>query len=304
MENNVYLCGMKESTTLLESDLTLYARWFYYSLLEENDIRVRDGIGFPIFAFRHHNRIKEFLPALIDVVTDKEIEKLIADIKDKLKINIDILNLYMLCAYVNEFIREQYVVFLKKPTKEALEELGELEEITFRDKEGKSVSTSYNNLLIVCMDSAKEYLRTKGEVIETAKMGRYDKIGSTVDRSIVKCQFAYYVAKFLSMQFPDAYREHQGQKTIVSPLEQELILRLMGYFELGLKYETVSTENFRKLIIQYQNLQYPINEYMLYLKHEDLERKINWKNPELKLQKITKEEEDRIWHNPNTLIKD
>lgn len=78
----------------------------------------------------------------------------------------------------------------------------------------------------------------------------------------------------------------------------------MGYFELGLKYETVSTENFRKLIIQYQNLQYPINEYMLYLKHEDLERKINWKNPELKLQKITKEEEDRIWHNPNTLIKD
>jgi len=295
---------MKESTTLLDGDLTLYARWFYYSLLEQNVKRVTDGVQFPIFAHRHHNSIKEFLPALEKVVADKEIEKLIAAIKDKLKISVDILNLYMLCAYVNEFIREQYVVLLKKPTKEALDELGELEEITFRDKEGKSVSTSYNNLLIFCIDSAKEYLRTKGEVIETAQMARYDKIGSTVDRSIVKCQFAYYVAIFLSMLFPHAYREHQGQKTIVSPLEQELILRLMGYFELGLKYDTVSTENFRKLIIQYQNLQYPINDNMLYLKHEDWERKINWKNPELKLHKITKEEEDRIWHNPNTLIKE
>ena len=265
-------------------------------------MRVRDGICFSVFAARHHNCIKDFLPALYEIVADKGIETLIASINEKLKIRIDVLNLYMLCAYVNELIREQYVVLLKKPTKEALEELGELEEIVFKDKEGKIVSTSYDNLLKVCLESAIEYLRTKGEVIETAKIGRYDKIGSMVDKSIIKCQFAYYVAKFLSIAFPDANREHQGKKTIVSPLEQELILRLMGYFELGLKYDTVSTDNFRKLIIQYQNLKYPINDYILYLKHDDWGRKINWKNPELKLQKVSKEEEDIIWHNSNTLI--
>ena len=193
--------------------------------------------------------------------------------------------------------------FVEKPTLEALDELDDVEEIVFRDKEGKTVSTSYNELLQVCLESAKEYLRSKGDVIETAKMGRYDRIGSTIDKSIIQCQFAYYVATFLAEAFPEANREHQGKKTIVSPLEQELILKLMQYFDLGLKGNSTSTDNFRKLISLYNNLKYPIQSNVLYMKYENWKKKVNWRDPELKLKQLTNEEEDRLYHNPSTLIK-
>lgn len=294
---------MKKSLALIDGDLTIYAEWFFYHFYG-NDKRVTDGVWFSVFAHRHHNSIKEFLPELEKFVADKELNNLIAKIKEQLGINIDSLNLYMLCAYVNELIREQYVVLLKKPTLEALEELDDVEEIVFRNKDGKTVSISYNELLQVCSESAKKYLRSKGDVIETAKMGRYDKIGSTIDKSIIQCQFAYYVALFLAEAFPDANREHQGKKTIVSPLEQELILKLLQYFDLGLKGNATSTDNFRKLISLYYNLKYPIQSDILYLKYENWKKKVNWKDPEQKLKQLTKEEENRIYHNPSTLIKD
>ncbi len=295
---------MIKSTTILESDLTLYARWFYYSLLEENDKRIIDGVQFPIFASRHHNYIMEFLPALEKVVADEEIKKLVASIKDKLGINIEILNFYMLCSYVNEVIREQYVVLLKKPTKEALEELGEIKEITFKDKEGKTVTINHKELLNVCTNSATDYLSSKGDIIETSKMGRYDKIGSIVDKNIIQSQFVYYIAKFLEKAFPDANRNHRGKKAMVSPLEQKLIIKLMGYFDLGLKTDATATENIRKKIIMHDDYHYPFDSYLLYLKFDDWKKKINWKDSNLKLRTLSKEEEDCIYHNPDTLIND
>ncbi len=296
--------AMIESSNLLDGDLTIYARLFYYSRLEENDKRITDGVQFPIFANRHHNSIKEFIPALNKVVEDKELEKIITCIREELGINLDVLNLYMLGAYINEMIREFYVVLLKRPTKEALDKLGEIEEVTFRNKEGKTVTIKYPELIKVCTDSAKAYLNSKGEIIETEKIGRYDKIGSTVEKGIVKCQFAYFLAKFLAESFPEAHRSHRGDKAIVSPLEQKLVLKLMGFFDLGLRYEALTTENFRKLIIMHDNLYYPFDNNVLHLKYENWIKKINWKDPALKLNLITKEEEDRIYYNPNSLIRD
>lgn len=299
----MYLCGMRNSTALINGDLSIYAEWFFCHFYGK-DKRITDGVWFSDFAHRHYNSIKEFLPELMKVASDKELNNLIAEIKEQLGIYIEILNLYMLCAYINELIREQYVVLLKQPTLKALDELDDVEEIVFRDKEGKTVSTNYNELLKVCLESAKEYLHMTGDVIETAKMGRYDIIGSTIDKSIIQCQFAYYVATFLAEVFPKAKRSHPGKQFMIAPLEQELILRLMGYFDLGLKYGTTSTENLRKLINKYKKLPYPIDSSILYLKYDDWQKKIVWDNPELKLQELTKEEEDKIWHNPNTLIKE
>ena len=293
---------MKDSLTLLDGDLTIYARLFYDSRLAENDKRIIDGVQFSIFAHRHHNSIKEFLPALEKVVADAEIGKLIASIKDILGINIEILNLYMLCSYINEMIREQYIVLLKRPTKEALEGLGELEYVTFKDKDGKTVTIHHKELVNACMDSAKKYLSTNGDIIETAKMGRYDKIGSTVDKNIIQSHFAYYIAKFLEEAFPDANRDHRGKKAIVSPLEQKLIIKLMGYFDLGLKTDATATENIRKKIIMHDDYHYPFDNNLLYLKFDDWKKKINWKDSNLKLRTLSKEEEDSVYHNPDTLI--
>lgn len=293
---------MNKNITLLDGDLTLYARWFYYSLLTENDKRVTDGISFSIFAYRHNNSIKDFLPSLKKVAADEEINRLIECIKEKLSISLDILNLYMVCAYINEVIREQFVVLLKKPTKEALDELGEIEEISFKDKEGKTVTTNYVELLKVCIESAKEFLKLKGDVIETAKMGRYDKIGSPVDKSIIQSQFAYYIARFLADAFPEANRDHRGRKSIVSPQEQELVLRLMGYFDLALKYNSISTDNFRRLMSIYNKLRYPFKSYTLLLKHDDWNGKIDWVAPNLKLKELTSEDENRIMYNSSTLV--
>ena len=83
-----------------------------------------------------------------------------------------------------------------------------------------------------------------------------------------------------------------------------IIKKLMQYFDLGLKGNATSTDNFRKLISLYYNLKYPIQSNIFYLKYENWKKKVIWKDPEQKLKQLTKEEEDRIYHNPSTLIKD
>ena len=47
---------------------------------------------------------------------------------------------------------------------------------------------------------------------------------------------------------------------------------------------------------------YPFDNNLLYLKFDDWKKKINWKDSNLKLRTLSKEEEDSVYHNPDTLI--
>ena len=257
------------------------------------------------------------MPSLKEIVKNKEVRRTIDDIKKKCCISIDILNFYLLCCYINELICNNYIVLLKKPTNEALEELGEISEITFKDIDGKEVTTCYKELLKVCMESTKKFLKEKGDVIEAAEFGLYNKMSSKVDKSILQCQFAHYLTIFLKEAFPNAVRTQRGAKGMITTLEQKLIMQIMPYFDLAPKDVTLTNERYRKLKEQYKRLKHlPLefaesdyfmlpqavimnnsewDKYMnweqaspvTFVRYEDWSTgKIDWENPGLKIKEL------------------
>ncbi len=306
---------MKKSLALIDGDLTIYAEWF------ERHIRRRyvpnDGNSFIDFAFKHNDSIQDFMPSLKEIVNNKEVRKTIDNIKNKCGISIDILNFYLLCSYIHDLISNNFIVLLKKPTNEALEKLGEITEITFKDVDGKEVTTNYKELINVCMDATTEFLKVKGDVIEAADFGHYNKISSQVDKSILQCQFAYYLTIFLKEAFPNANRTHRGAKGLVTTHEQTLIMQLMSYFELAPKDVTLTNERYRKLKEQYERLKHFPTEFAesdyfmlpqaIIMKNNDWDKydnweqaspvtfvqfedwcsgKIDWEDPELKIKEL------------------
>lgn len=306
---------MKKRNALIDGDLTKYAEWF------ERHIRRRyvpnDANCFIDFAYKHYDSIHDFMPSLKEIVKNKKVRKTIDDIKKKIGISIDIFNFYILCSYINELICNNYMVLLKKPTNEALEELGEISEITFKGVDGKEVTTSYRELLNVCINATKEFLKTKGDVIEAAEFGRYNKMSSKVDKSILQCQFAYYLSVFLKEAFPNANRTQRGVKGLITILEQTLIMQLMPYFDLAPKDVTLTNDRYRKLKEQYERLKHFPTEFsesdyfmlpqnvimkniewdkydnweqaspVTFVQFEDWSTgKIDWENPDLKIKEL------------------
>ena len=305
---------MKKSLALIDGDLTIYAEWF------ERHIRRRylpsDCNSFIDFAYKHDDSIHDFMPKLKEIVNNKEVRKTINEIKNRCGISIDILNFYLLCCYINELICNNFIVLLKKPTNEALEELGEISEITFKDVDGKEVTTNYKELLKVCLNATTEFLKEKGDVIEAAEFGRYNKMGSKVDKSILQCQFAYYLTVFLKEAFPNANRKQRGVKGLITTLEQTLIMQLMPYFDLAPKDITLTNERYRKLKEQYERLkhlpsEFAVSDYFMLpqaviMKNDDWDKYDNWEqaSPVTFVQYEDWNTGKFDWENPDLKIKE
>ena len=294
-------------------DISLYCEWFEdhlhnYHVLDDGS-KIYEGMSYEQFAIRHKNSVMDFIDSIGELIEDKELMEIETEIENKLKIQLDMANFFMLCVFINEFVREHYLILLKKPTKDAIDDLGEIEEITFTNKEGKTVTTNCKKLINAIMSVSTEPLKTEGNVMETEIMGRYDKLTNTVEANVLQSKFAYYVASFLKNAFPNANRSHRGKQGFITPIEQKLILRLMSYFNLAPKGYTLSTDRFRKLMESYNKLNFPIQYAQMpeiglvpftYIKYEDWKNKINWFDPDLELRPI--EKGDRIYFNSKSLI--
>ena len=282
-------------------DLSLYCEWFEehlhnYTLLEDGS-KMYEGISLQQFVVRHNNSVIDFAEDIKELIADQELLEIEEDIETKLKIKLDMPNFFLLCVYINEFIREHYIVLLKQPTKDAIKALGDIEEITFTNKKGKSVTTNCKKLIQAIMSAAVEPLESEGRIMETEFFGRYDKLSNVVENNVLQSKFAYYVASFLKNGFPDANRSHRGKQGFISPIEQRLILRLMTYFGLAPKGYTLSTNRFRKLMESYNKLNFPIQYAQMpeigivpitYIKYDDWRNKIEWFDPNLELRPIEK----------------
>ena len=314
MENNVYLCGMesKDHSPKNESqeDDFLYCKAF--SLCLEENFATTDyakeylGASYYIFLERHNNSWLDFKD-LIKTATD---DSLLLEFANKVFFEegkkIDIFYLLLLGAYVNELIRDHYLVLLKPSTQQGINDLGEISEITFKNREGKVVTTYNPELIKEIMAAIDEPLRTKGQTLETWKIGKCDKMDDVVTRSVLQCKFAYYLAFFLKEYYPESKKKHPGRKGLVTPSEQLLILRLMTYFGL---YSTENfilidnaykTDSFRKMIEFYKKLSFPsydasfLQKTLLpvtFIKYDDRKDKIDWFNPNMELSQINEQDE-------------
>ena len=259
------------------------------------------GASYYIFLERHNNSWLDFKELIKKAIKDS----LLIEFANKVFFDegkkIDIFQLLLLGAYVNELIRDHYLVLLKPSTQQGILDLGEITEINFRNKEGKVVTTYNPELIKEIMAAIEEPLRTKGQTLETWEIGKCDEMDDVVTRRVLQCKFAYYLAFFLHNYFPESKTKHRGRKGLVTPSEQLLILRLMTFFEL---YSTENfilidnaykTNSFRKMMEFYQKLSFPsydasfLHETLLpvtFIQYDDWKDNIDWFNPNMELSQI------------------
>ena len=190
------------------------------------------GASYFIFLERHDNSWLDFKDLIKTAIDDPLLLEFANTVFFEEGKKIDVFKLLLLGAYVNELIRDHYLVLLKPSAQHAIQNLGEISEIVFKNKEGENVTTNNPELIKEIMAAIEEPLRTKGQILETWKIGKCDKMDDVVTRSVLQCKFAYYLAFFLKEYYPESKKKHPGRKGLVTQAEQLLILRLMTYFDL------------------------------------------------------------------------
>ena len=265
------------------------------------------GASYYIFLERHNNSWLDFKKLIKIAIKDSLLLEFANKVFFEEGKKIDLLNLILLGAYVNELIRDHILVLLKPSTQQGVNDLGEISEITFKNKDGKVVTTYNPELIKEIMAAIDEPLRTKGQTLETWKIGKCDKMDDVVTRSVLQCKFAYYLAFFLKEYYPESKKKHPGRKGLVTQAEQLLILRLMTYFDL---YSTESfketiknvirTDGFRKMMELYKKLSFPSYDAsfsyktllpVTFIKYDDWKDKIDWFNPNMELSQIGEEDD-------------
>jgi len=264
------------------------------------------GASYYIFLERHNDSWIDFKELIKTAIEDPLLLEFANKVFFEEGKKIDIFQFLLLGAYVNELIRGHYLVLLKPSTQQGIHDLGEISEITFKNKEGKVVTTYNPELIKEIMSAIDEPLRTKGQALETWKIGKCDKMDDVVTRSVLQCKFAYYLAFFLKEYYPESKKKHPGRKGLVTQAEQLLILRLMTYFGL---YSTENfilidnaykTDSFRKMMELYQKLSFPSHDAsfslktllpVTFIKYDDWKDKIDWFNPNMALSQIGEEDE-------------
>jgi len=264
------------------------------------------GASYYIFLERHNDSWIDFKELIKTAIEDPLLLEFANKVFFEEGKKIDIFQFLLLGAYVNELIRGHYLVLLKPSTQQGIHDLGEISEITFKNKEGKVVTTYNPELIKEIMSAIDEPLRTKGQALETWKIGKCDKMDDVVTRSVLQCKFAYYLAFFLKEYYPESKKKHPGRKGLVTQAEQLLILRLMTYFGL---YSTENfilidnaykTDSFRKMMELYQKLSFPSHDAsfslktllpVTFIKYDDWKDKIDWFNPNMELSQIGEEDD-------------
>ena len=310
----MYLCSMdsKEDSKKYESkeEPFLYCKALSISLAE--NLATTDyakeylGASYYIFLERHNNSWLDFKKLIKTAIKDSLLLELANKVFFEEGKKIDLLNLILLGAYVNELIRDHILVLLKPSTQQGINDLGKISEITFKNKDGKVVTTYNPELIKEIMAAIDEPLRTKGQTLETWKIGKCDKMDDVVTRSVLQCKFAYYLASFLKEYYPESKKKHPGRKGLVTQAEQLLILRLMTYFGLYsidnfIQIDYVyRTDSFRKMIEFYKKLSFPsydasfLQKTLLpvtFIKYDDWKDKIDWFNPNMELSQINEQDE-------------
>ena len=159
------------------------------------------GASYFIFLERHDNSWLDFKDLIKNAVDDSLLLEFANKVFFEEGKKIDIFQLLLLGAYVNELIRDHYLVLLKPSAQHAIKDLEEINEITFKNKDGKIVAINNPELITEVLAAIDEPLRNKGQSLETWKIGKCDKLEGVVTRSVLQCKFAYYLAIFLNKYY-------------------------------------------------------------------------------------------------------
>ena len=251
-----------------------------------------DGLSIDAFGSRWNQDPEKFNKAVQKMAADKELNELQDEIEITVGIQIDLFNLYPLCAFVDAIVRECYFVFLKPTIKDTIAELKEAKEISILNTDYSKLTITNTKLLKTVTEAIKQTVDDNHHY-ETERLVRIDELTNNV---VMQSKFAFWVATFLKQYFPDAKRRKNC--CIVSEPEQRLILKMLSYFKLATSGVKLTTSRFRQMIAYYKTLELDYNVcslpeigtvHVTFVKYADWNKKdIDWTRPSLILHPLEK----------------
>ena len=139
--------------------------WCYCKFFTEH-IQLRfhengfDGLTLYEYADLVENKQKGLLTKLIDFNKDGNVYDFQMEMRDKYNVHINAWALCNLCMFIDKIVHRKLIVLLKPTIADTIEEIQDLDSITFTNKNGKSTTTR-NKALI---EQVKTAIKPKEEI--------------------------------------------------------------------------------------------------------------------------------------------
>ena len=299
MKGYVKYARYNEELGRYEYNQSVYAQFFAQNI--QSYLILEDGTKYYAYPYLKYAKLRDndsetTLNNIKRIFPDEQLAGIQNELEEKIGIQVDMINFYVLCDFVNEVVREQYFILLKPTVKDIVAEIKEAKELAITNTDGSNVSITNSKMIEVAIKAMKE-CEYDSKLYEADKIVKLDGFANNI---VIQSRFAYYVAATLKEFFPNAKRRKNC--CMVSEVEQRLIMRMLSYFKLAPEDVTLTTSRFRQLIGFYKQtkidnditnlpltkLPDEIGYFPIFcVKYEDWDRNnIDWQNPKLQLHPL------------------
>ncbi|MDY6261778.1 MAG: hypothetical protein SPL31_06690 [Succinivibrio sp.] len=216
--------------------------WCYCKFFTEH-IQLRfhengfDGLTLYEYADLVENKQKGLLTKLIDFNKDGNVYDFQMEMRDKYNVHINAWALCNLCMFIDKIVHRKLIVLLKPTIADTIEEIQDLDSITFTNKNGKSTTTR-NKALI---EQVKTAIKPKEEIeYEVERIADRQEVFT---KELMQIEFFYYLSSFFQKFFPIKRRG------LLTPAE----MKMCGYFLkwFGLSAEVVTESRLRQFRMKF-----------------------------------------------------
>lgn len=155
-----------------------------------------DGLSLYEYADIVESKQRDVLIKLIDFNKDGIVYDFQMEMQNKYNVHINAWALCNLCLFIDKIVHRKIVVLLKPTIADTIEEITDLESVTFTNKSGKSTTTR-NRALI---EQVKGALKQEGKVVyEVEKIADRQEVFT---KELLQIEFFFYLSTFLQKYFP------------------------------------------------------------------------------------------------------
>lgn len=250
-------------------DIWCYCKFFAEHIQLTYDENGFDGLSLYEYAYLVENNQKDLFPKLIDFNKDGNVYDFQMEMRDKYNVHINAWALCNLCMFIDKIVHRKLVVLLKPTIADTIEEIQELDSITFTNKNGKSTTTRNKALIEQVKTALKPEDKTEYEVERIANRQE------VFTKELMQIEFFYYLSTFFQKYFPIKRRG------LLTPAE----MKMCGYFLkwFGLSAEVVTDSRLRQFRMKFDQVSVggisimPINGEDVPIQWEFVKYK-DWKN--------------------------
>ena len=234
------LCYNEKGEPVHGLDIWCYCRFFAQHIqlmLDENNF---DGLSLFEYADKAERDQKELIIKLISFNKDGNIYDFQKEMQENHNVHINAWALCNLCLFIDKIVHRKLVVLLKPTISDTIEEIHDLDSITFINKDGKATTTR-NKALIEQVTSVLK----QGDKVEY-EVERIADRQEIFTKELMQIEFFFYLSNFFQKYFPIKRRG----------LLTKAELKMCGYFLkwFGLSAEVVTESRLRQFRMKFDQV--------------------------------------------------